>query len=108
MSVSVRPLVRKRGDKVGIERERVSERERERAKQRENRASEREREREIKRTGSVRGTQEGWWGWRIKEERVRSREEKARERTREERRSASVLLDDVYYYGIGFWRESVW
>lgn len=45
MSVSVRPLVRKRGDKVGIERERVSERERERAKQRENRASERERER---------------------------------------------------------------
>ena len=44
MSVSVRPLVRKRGDKVGIERERVSERERK--SETERKSSERARERE--------------------------------------------------------------
>lgn len=96
-------LVRKRGDKVGIERERVSEREREKERNREKI----ERERESDKENRVCEGQKGWWGWKIKEERVRSREEKARERTREERRSALVLLNDVYY-GVGFWRESVW
>lgn len=96
-------LVRKRGDKIGIERQRVSEREREK----ERNGEKIERERERNKENRVCEGQEGWWGWQIKEERARSREEKARERTREEPRSASVLLNDVYY-GVGFWRESVW
>lgn len=81
----------------------MSEREREKERNREKI----ERERESDKENRVCEGQEGWWGWKIKEERVRSREEKARERTREERRSALVLLNDVYY-GVGFWRESVW
>lgn len=101
MSVSVRIGAKER--RQSRDRTTASERERarERAKRRENRARERNKENRV-----CEG-QEGWWGWQIKEERARSREEKARERTREEPRSASVLLNDVYY-GVGFWRESVW